>query len=136
MTTPNKCALPTPSELRDEIIGFSRESIDVTFFGLDGYELCLPLIVASGWQVTIHVGPQEDGTFLIYGYDSNALDFFFFSNNEKQEEKLVRFFDCMPIEEREDFGFSVICTRKELPRMIHLFGIFIQTLSFIRFLNN
>lgn len=135
MTTPNKCALPTPSQLRDEITGFSRELTDVAFFGADVYELCLPLIIANGWQVTIHARPQEDGTFLIYGYDSKAHDIFFFSDNEKQEEKLVRFFDCMPIEERDDFGFSVICTRKDLPRMIHLFGIFIQTLSFIRFLN-
>ena len=127
--------LPTPSELREELADFSRELTDVGFYGIDLYEVCLPLIIDNGWQVTIHVRPQEDGTFLIYGYDSKAHDPFFFLNNEKQEKKLVRFFDCMPIEERDDFGFSVICTRKELPRMIHLFGIFIQALSLIRYVN-
>lgn len=134
MTTPNKCALTTLSELQEEMESFTRGAMSVRHIPDYTYAFRLPLIFTNGWQVEIYAQDEGDGTFALYGYDKEDRSLLYPDEENTKEKEMIKVFEGLNIEET-DFGYTVFCTREDLIKKVYLFGIFLQTLSFVLLIN-
>lgn len=121
-------------ELQEEMESFTLGAISVRYIPDYTYAFRLPLIFTNGWQVEIYAQDEGDGTFGLYGYDREGKALIYDDQEDDTKiKKLLEFLGKSKIE-YTDLGYAMTCTRKELPKMVYLLGIFLQTLSFCKML--
>lgn len=119
-------------ELQEEMESFTLGMMSVRYIPDYTYAFRLPLIFTNGWQVEIYAQDEGDGTFGLYGYDREGKALIYDDQEDSSKiKKLLEFLGKSKIE-YTDLGYAITCTRKELPKMVYLLGIFLQTLSFCK----
>lgn len=123
--------LPTPSDLQDQLTGFFSGFTKVTKSHDGTLEICLPLMTTASWQPIILVKQNGEGTFEIFARNDSGGKFFF-PTPECLEGKISFFFGFSGLEQTSEHGYTLFCSRDELPVSILRFGLFLQSLYFAR----